>query len=158
MAQSTQPPKATDLPAETIEFAHRMFDAAREGKTELLSQALDAGLPPNLTNDQGNTLLMLAAYSGHAELVQILLNKGADPNRINDRGQSPLAGAVFKGADDVIRVLVAGGADPRAGTPTAIQTARMFGKKDILQVLGANEEDMKEDIPLPPGPPSGTHS
>ncbi|EMD34330.1 hypothetical protein CERSUDRAFT_117208 [Gelatoporia subvermispora B] len=150
----TELPKAAELPAETIEFAHRMFDAAREGKTELLSHALDAGLPPNLTNDRGNTLLMLAAYSGHAELVQLLLKKGADPNRINDRGQSPLAGAVFKGSDDVVRALKAGGADPRAGTPTGIQTARMFGKKDILEVLGATEEDMKEDVPLPPGPPT----
>ncbi|OCH88232.1 ankyrin [Obba rivulosa] len=148
------PPNAADLPAETIEFAHRMFDAAREGETELLSQALNVGLPPDLTNERGNTLLMLAAYSGHAELVQVLLDKGADPNRINDRGQSPIAGAVFKGETDVVRVLMAGGADPRAGTPTAIQTARMFGQTDILEVLGANEEDMKETVPLPPGPPA----
>ncbi|OCH85461.1 ankyrin [Obba rivulosa] len=128
------PPKTADLPAETIEFAHRMFDAAREGETELLSQALNVGLPPNLTNERGNTLLMLAAYIGHAELVQVLLDKGADPNRINDRGQSPIAGAVFEGEDDV--------------------TARMFGQTDILEVLGANEEDMKETTPLPPGPPA----
>ena len=44
---------ASELPPETIDFAHRMFDAAREGNTELLLGAVDAGLPPNLTNQNG---------------------------------------------------------------------------------------------------------
>ncbi|KAH9933695.1 hypothetical protein B0H21DRAFT_81416 [Amylocystis lapponica] len=52
------------LPQETIDFAHRMFDAARNGDETLLLQALDAGLPANLTNDAGNTLLMLARIAG----------------------------------------------------------------------------------------------
>ncbi|GBE85981.1 ankyrin [Sparassis latifolia] len=146
--------QSIDLPPDTIDFAHRMFDAARNGETELLTQALNAGLPANLTNEKGNTLLMLAAYSGRAPLVQGLLTKGADPNRINDQGQSPIAGAVFKGEDEVVRILVNGGADPRLGTPTAIQTARMFAKKDLLTVLGATEEDMKDDMPTPSGLPT----
>ena len=41
------------LPQETIDFAHEMFDAARNGETELLKSAVEAGLPPNLTNPQG---------------------------------------------------------------------------------------------------------
>lgn len=41
------------LPPATLEFAHRMFDAAREGNSELLLAAIDAGLPVNLTNDKG---------------------------------------------------------------------------------------------------------
>jgi hypothetical protein len=30
-----------------------MFDAAREGNAELLLAAIDAGIPPNLTNPKG---------------------------------------------------------------------------------------------------------
>ncbi|CCL98023.1 uncharacterized protein FIBRA_00016 [Fibroporia radiculosa] len=142
------------LPQDTIDFAHRMFDAARNGESATLLQAVDAGLPLNLTNDKGNTLLMLAAYAGHIDLTRALISKGADPNRLNDNGQSPLAGAVFKGEDEIVRVLMAGGASPRLGTPTAIQTARIFKKTDVLEILGATEEDMKDDIPQPPGPPS----
>ena len=41
------------LPQETLDFAHRMFDAARDNDAELLLQAVDAGLPPDLTNDKG---------------------------------------------------------------------------------------------------------
>ena len=109
--------------------------------------------PPTPYPPKGNTLLMLAAYNGHATLVRELLVRGADGNRTNDQGQSPLAGAVFKGHDDVVRVLVDGGADPRAGTPTAIQTARMFKKDGLLKMMGATEEDMREPVPGIPGPP-----
>jgi len=126
-----------------------MFDAAREGNAELLLAAIDAGLPPNLTNQKGNTLLMLAAYAGHAELVRSLVQRGADPNRLNDRGQAPIAGAVFKREDDVVRVLIEAGADPRAGEPSAIASARMFGRTDLLGIMGAREDEL-EDTPAVP--------
>ncbi|KAI0086034.1 ankyrin repeat-containing domain protein [Irpex rosettiformis] len=140
------------LTPEAIQFAHRMFNAARNGDDVLL-HAVDAGLPVNLTNDEGNSLLMLAAYNGHADLASGLVERGADVNRVNDRGQSPLAGVVFKGYDEIAAVLAKSGADPRLGTPTAIQTARLFKKTELLSVLGATEDDMKEKIPLTPGPP-----
>ncbi|EXK45154.1 hypothetical protein FOMG_03681 [Fusarium oxysporum f. sp. melonis 26406] len=101
---SNQPARAGSLTPEMIEFASRMYDAARKGDVATFEQALPAGLPPNLTNDKGDTLLMLAAYHGHADLVKVLIQHGADPNRLNDRGQSPLAGAVFKKEDAVIQV------------------------------------------------------
>ena len=40
------------LPPETLAFAHRMFDAARNGDLVLL-QAVDPGLPVDMTNDDG---------------------------------------------------------------------------------------------------------
>jgi hypothetical protein len=43
----------SELPPETINFVHRMFNAAREGNAELLLAAVDAGLSPNLTNEKG---------------------------------------------------------------------------------------------------------
>jgi uncharacterized protein len=115
-----------------LEFAGRIFDLARHGRTAELSGYVDEGIPVNLTNDKGDSLLMLAAYHGHAELVRALLERGADANQANDRGQTPLAGAVFKGEDEVVRALVAGGADPRAGSPSAAETARMFGREHLL--------------------------
>ncbi|CAM5581023.1 hypothetical protein GCM10010329_76130 [Streptomyces spiroverticillatus] len=122
---------------EVVELASKIFDLARQGGTEALAAYVDAGVSPDLTNENGQTLVMLAAYHGHAETVQALLERGADANRANDRGQTPLAGAVFKGEDAVVRVLVAGGADPAAGTPSAVDTARMFDKKDLLGLFGA---------------------
>ncbi|WP_274555868.1 ankyrin repeat domain-containing protein [Streptomyces spiramyceticus] len=122
---------------EVVELATKIFDLARQGEAEALAAYVDAGVSANLTNDRGDSLVMLAAYHGHAAAVDALLARGADPDRANDRGQTPLAGAVFKGEDAVIRALLSGGADPAAGTPSALDTARMFDKKDVLELFGA---------------------
>ncbi len=113
---------------ELVELAHQMFDLAREGAFERLAAYVDAGVPVELTDAAGNTLLMLAAYHGHPATVAALVERGADVDRVNDRGQSPLAGAVFKGEDEVVATLLGHGADPDAGTPSARATAEMFGR------------------------------
>jgi hypothetical protein len=115
-----------------IELATKIFGFARSGDTADLVAYLDAGTPVNLANERGDTLIMLAAYHGHPDTVKALLEHGADPNKANDVGQTPLAGAVFKGEDDVIGALVAGGADPDAGSPSAVEAARMFGQDELL--------------------------
>lgn len=46
-------PDVNSLPAETLEFAQKIFDAARSGDSVLVLSAVDAGLPPNLTNAKG---------------------------------------------------------------------------------------------------------
>lgn len=120
---------------EVVEFAHRILDMARNGETARLTAYVDEGVPVNLTDPEGNTLLMLAAYHGHEPTVRALLERDAEPDRLNDRGQSPLAGAVFKGETGVVRALVEAGADPQAGTPSAIDSARMFGRDDLLALL-----------------------
>ncbi|GAA0363470.1 ankyrin repeat domain-containing protein [Microbispora corallina] len=116
-------------------FATRLFDLARAGETEALCAYVDAGVPANLRNQKGDTLLMLAAYHGHAGTVRALAERGADPDLANDRGQTPLAGAVFKQEVEVVRALLDAGADPQAGTPSALETARMFGNPQIVSLL-----------------------
>jgi len=98
-----------------VQFAAKLFNLARHGDTGTLAAYVDAGVPANLCNDKGDTLVMLAAYHGHPQTVSVLLERGADPNRPNDRGQTPLAGAVFKGERAVIEALMDGGADPPRG-------------------------------------------
>lgn len=132
-------PDAEHEPAhdpEVLQLAAQVFDLARQGDTAKLAAYVDAGVPANLTNDGGDTLLMLAAYHGHADTVGALLQRGAEADRANDRGQTPLAGAVFKGEREVINVLVEAGADPAAGAPSAIDTARLFGKDELLTLFG----------------------
>ncbi|KAJ3958281.1 hypothetical protein N0V92_005158 [Colletotrichum tropicale] len=142
-------PASQTLPPEAIALAGRLYDGARAGDMALFEQALPAGLPANMTNEKGDTLLMLAAYHGHAALVKLLIQHGADPNRLNDRGQSPLAGAVFKKEDEVIehqlywydaradaktnKALLEGGADPDYGNPSALACVAMFKQEERWQ-------------------------
>jgi ankyrin repeat protein len=120
---------------EVIELAGRVFDLARGGATEELAAYLDAGVPANLTNDKGDTLLILAAYRGHPDTVAVLLEHGADHGRINDRGQTPLAAAVFKQSVESVRHLLAAGADPDAGQPSARATAAFFELPEMTALL-----------------------
>jgi hypothetical protein len=115
-----------------VDFATKIFNLARAGDTAAIAAYLDAGVPVNLTNDSGDSLLMLAAYHGHPDTVHALLERGADPGRPNDRGQTPLAGAVFKKEPGIVRALLDAGADPAAGHPSATETAAMFGNEDFL--------------------------
>ncbi|RZS81686.1 ankyrin repeat domain-containing protein [Pigmentiphaga kullae] len=115
-----------------LALASKLFDLAREGETETLAAYLAAGAPADLTNQKGDSLIMLAAYHGHAATVRALLEHGGDPNRVNDRGQSPLAGAVFKGEEEVVRALLDGGANPDLGSPSARETAKMFGRAELF--------------------------
>jgi ankyrin repeat protein len=121
------------------ELAHFVFDLARSGDDERLAAYLDGGVPVNMTDATGNTLLMLAAYNGRPSTVILLTARGADVNRLNDRGQSPIAGAVFKLEPEIVRTLLAAGADPNAGTPSAIETARMFQQTELLALMEENE-------------------
>ena len=118
-----------------IELAGRVFDLARAGATADLVAYVDAGVPVDLTNDKGDTLLVLAAYHGHPETVAALLDRGADHSRANDRGQTALAAAVFRQSVDAVRRLLAAGADPDAGGPSARATAAFFDLPAMTRLL-----------------------
>lgn len=159
---SSVPSSASALPSETLDFANKMFDLARTG-SPLLMEYIRSGLPLNLTNNRGDTLLMLATYHGHAALAKALLEAGSDANQLNGKEQSCLAGAVFKGHEEVIHLLVSHGADPSAGQPSAVETAQMFNKTSLLDVfreapglgrgsrLAAAEVEDREEVRRVPG-------
>ena len=126
---------AEELDEETLAFAHRMFDLAREGQTAELIGYVAAGLPVDLTNDKGDTLLILAAYHAHPDTVAALLSHGADPARTNDRGQTALAAAAFRRSTETVTALLDAGADPTHGSPSAIETATFFELTDMLTLL-----------------------
>ncbi|WP_375409194.1 ankyrin repeat domain-containing protein, partial [uncultured Methylobacterium sp.] len=94
LGTTASPPALDD---ETLAFAGRVFQFARMGHADELSELFGQGLPANLRNDKGDSLLMLAAYNGQAETAKVILDHGGDPELANDRGQTPLAGAAFKG-------------------------------------------------------------
>jgi hypothetical protein len=118
-----------------VELAGRVFDLARGGHAEELAAYVDAGVPVNLTNGKGDTLLLLAAYHGHAGTVAALLARGADHARANDRGQTALAAAVFRQSAEIVRQLLDAGADPDAGGPSARATAVFFELPEMTALL-----------------------
>ncbi|KAG1830967.1 hypothetical protein DFJ58DRAFT_736780 [Suillus subalutaceus] len=114
--------------------------------------AIDAGLPVNLTNDKGASEKQDDLIDDRSICrprgIDGLLQRKADPNRLNDLGQSNIAGAVFKLHDEV-RILAEAGADPRIGKPIAIEAAHIFGREELMEVLGAKQGDIGTDVPTP---------
>lgn len=103
-----------------LEFLQAMFGLARAGRTVELAAGIDAGVPVNLTNETGDTLLILAAYHQQGETVRALLARRPDVDRVNDRGQTALGAAVFRQAGQIVADLLAAGADPAAPAVVSI--------------------------------------
>lgn len=118
---------------QTAQVVALAMDLARQGDTAELLEFIDRGLPIDVQDGEGNTLLMLAAYRGNLATVRALIERGADVDRRNARDQSPLAGALFKGEDEIVLALREAGADLDAGTPSARGTAEMFGRAHLLE-------------------------
>ena len=66
----------------------------------------------NIAHNLGNIIIQLDGHKAHVESYFF----------------GSRAGAVFKGSDDVVAAQLAAGADPDAGTPSARDTAQMFGR------------------------------
>jgi ankyrin repeat protein len=127
------------------------LDFARTGKTEDLKAMLQAGMPVNLSDHKGNSLIMLASYNGNLETTSMLVDFRAEVDKKNDRGQTPLAGVCFKGYIDIVKVLVKAGANiyenNGMGT-TPIMFASMFGNSEIVKFLDEQNSSFKSKIYL----------
>ncbi len=118
-----------------LAYVSSLFDAARNGDTQLLSSAIEAGVPVNLTNSKGDTLLNLAAYLEREETVAMLLAHGADTERVSDMGFTALVCAVFRGNEPIARALLEAGAGQDTGHQHAQDVARVFGQEHLLPLL-----------------------
>jgi ankyrin repeat protein len=131
-----------DLTSDELAFLESMFDLSRQGDVTALARYIDAGVPVNLTNGRGDSLLLLAAYHQHLDLVRALLARGADTERANDNGQTALAAAVFRRCRPVVNALLEAGADPAGGRQSAVEVARFFRLGEMAELL---DEAMRSD-------------
>jgi uncharacterized protein len=148
--QNDPPERPAPLDEETLAFAQRVFDHARAGRDAELAELLAMGLPANLRDHKGDSLLMLASYHGHPDAARRLLEHGADPELANDRGQTPLAGAAFKGDAAMARLLLEKGAAVDGSGPdgkTALMIAAMFDRMEIIDLLlAAGADPQAQDV------------
>lgn len=132
-----------------VELQQMALDFARSGDSETLRSMIEAGIPVNLSDTKGNTLLMLASYNGHPETVKMLLESNADTERRNDHGQTPLGGVAFKGYLEICKMLTESGAEidaDQGGGRTSLMFAALFGRQEIvsyLQNAGADQTTQK---------------
>ncbi len=77
----------------------------KRGDEPALRKALDENLDPDAVNENGWTLLMLAAVEGAAPVGRTLLDHGANPSLRNAKGESALDIATHRGYQVFIDLL-----------------------------------------------------
>ena len=112
-----------------------VFDLARDGLTGPLGEMIDAGVPLNVINTRGDTLLIVAAYQQHPDTVAELLRRGADASVINAMGQTAISCAVFRGNEPILRLLLEADADPDLGAHSGVAIADQFGLPRMREVI-----------------------
>ncbi|MGB3372577.1 MAG: ankyrin repeat domain-containing protein [Rhodococcus sp. (in: high G+C Gram-positive bacteria)] len=125
---------------ELLAVFHRAFDSARSGDALWLRAFVDAGGSVELTNDKGDTLLILAAYHVQLDTVSVLLELDAEVDRVNDNGQTALAAAVFRRSESIVGALLDAGADPAAGARSANAIAQFFDLPEMAALLSPASE------------------
>ncbi|WP_199184059.1 ankyrin repeat domain-containing protein [Cryobacterium sp. Y57] len=131
MNENTQVPGGAISP----QVIEGVFDLARDGLTGPLGEMIDAGVPLDVVNPRGDTLLIVAAYQQHPDTVAELLRRGADTSAINTMGQSAISCAVFRNNEVILRLLLEADADPRLGTHSGVAIADQFGLPRMREVI-----------------------
>ena len=85
--------------------------AAMQGRRDIALELLQAGIDPNLLNDDGNNALWFACYRADLALIQLLIDHDIDLDNQNDNGATCLIYAASAGKDEVVRTLVEASAD-----------------------------------------------
>ena len=67
-----------------------VFSYARHGRCEEIERLFAKGLPVDVRNDHGNTVLIVACQNGNKRVAKAVLRRGANINARNHKGNTPL--------------------------------------------------------------------
>lgn len=67
-----------------------IFSFARHGRIEEIERLLTKGIPVDVRDTYGNTILITACQNGNKRVAKAVLRRGADINARNFKGNTPL--------------------------------------------------------------------
>ena len=120
-----------------------LFEMVKTGDVEAVQQALMSGTNVDIRDEEGSTLLMLAAHAGNLPMVNVLLEAGADVNAHNERGWAPLINAAYnaeykRGFAEVVQALIDAGANIEASIGYGVRPLMLaagYGETAVVEVL-----------------------
>ncbi|XP_022326507.1 uncharacterized protein LOC111126282 [Crassostrea virginica] len=118
-----------------IRMVLRLFSSVYQSDLAEFKCLLKAGVDPNSTDCEGNSLMHIVIENGLYDMAEVLISHdNYNINQEDRNGQTPLMLAVILGEEEIIRLLVRAGAD--------INEINNAGKSALLIAL----EDAKFDI------------
>ncbi len=82
----------------------------KKDQTEIINYFIANGVDVNTPDNDGNTVLMVAAATNNLDVVKQILAKTKNVNAVNKKGESALFEAVRKGSPAIVEFLLANGA------------------------------------------------
>ncbi len=127
----------------------RLFGkVANSGDREIVQMLLHTKVNQNLTKNNHNTALLLAAENGNKEIVQILLNKNMDINLQNTYGATALMLAALNGHTETVNTLLSAGANVNTTDEigiTALIMAILKRNTEIVRILINKKANQKNN-------------
>ena len=132
-----------------------VFEAAQSGNIVLVKNYLDLGLSPDLTDEEGCSILHHAASHGQVEVIKLLHEKGCCIDPVDRHGRTPLHHAATSGGVALIGVLVDLGSnvnylDYEGNTPLkrAVMCENYLALEELLKYGGveAVECEQREEV------------
>lgn len=124
-----------------------ILHAANQSETDKVVDLLRRGMDVNTADQQGTTLLMIAARENNTELVKFLLDNRANAQRRNRYGDSALTLATLKGHLEVIRAMLERKVEPDQPGWTALHYAALENHAQIATLLLAAGADINAIAP-----------
>jgi len=142
------------LAAENTEADQALLSAASEGDVDAMRQALKDGANPNVTDENGNTPLIMISvemlFSNERTIIKELVDQKADVNAQNGGGMTALMFAAREGRTETLEELLRAGAKVEAKDAdgwTALMFAAYNGQSQpVEKLIAAKAKVDLEDV------------
>ncbi len=127
-----------------MKSTEQLYATIMEGDIKQLQRLIEEGLHVNLADENGCTLVHVAAFSGKKEIAELLFKEGANINAVDREQRTPLHYTAENGHKGLVKFLLEKGAnidaaDQHGWTPLYLAVAQ--GHKEVMKFLlekGAN--------------------
>ena len=113
-----------------------LISAVKTGDTESVVELLDEGVPVDIKDDEGLSLLHWAAQGGHVTTMRLLIRRGCNVDSVDDKGITPLHLAAAMGQTKSVRELIR----KRASKSLVVRSFDALSHQAAFEGRNGNEE------------------